>query len=169
MKVSYCINFLEAHKDKWFSVENPVKFLCDKLRGMLKREVKKYNIEEFYNKAADIVRTVTLDLEAENKSKTPNPIGRFFAENGMFVSDVEVLAVSVERNVAMMLEKRQADMIQKSLDLSSATARMEVVTKLAEYEKQEAELKFKNEKNQIDLNKQLETERMAAREALEEK
>ena len=43
------------------------------------------------------------------------------------------------------------------------------VTKLAEYEKQEAELKFKNEKNQIDLNKQLETERMAAREALEEK
>ena len=169
MKVSYCINFLEAHKDKWFSVENPVKFLCDKLRGMLKREVKKYNIEEFYNKAADIVRTVTLDLEAEKKSKTPNPMGRFFAENGMFVSDVEVLAVAVERNVAMMLEKRQADMIQKSLDLSSATARMEVVTKLAEYEKQEAELKFKNEKNQIDLNKQLETERMSAREALEEK
>lgn len=167
MKVSYCVNFLQEHKDKWFSVENPVKFLCDKLRGMLRREAKKYNIEEFYEKAANIVRKVTLDLDAEKKADTPNPIGRFFAENGMFVSDVEVLTVSVERSVAIALEKRQADMIQKSLDLSSATARMEVVTKLAEYEKREAELKFQNEKAQIELNKQLETERMMAREVLE--
>lgn len=167
MKVSYCVNFLQEHKDKWFSVENPVKFLCDKLRGMLRREAKKYNIEDFYAQAADIVRKVTLDIDAEKKADTSNPIGRFFAENGMFVSDVEVLAVSVERNVAVMLEKRQADMIQKSLDLSSATARMEVVTQLTEYEKREAELKFQNEKNQIELNKQLETERMMAREMIE--
>ena len=167
MKVSYCVNFLQEHKDKWFSVENPVKFLCDKLRGMLRREAKRYNIEEFYEKAANIVREVTLDLNAEKDAETPNPIGRFFAENGMFISDVEVVAVSVERNVAVMLEKRQADMIQKSLDLSSATARMEVVTQLTEYEKREAELKFQNEKAQIELNKQLETERMKAREMLE--
>ena len=167
MKVSYCVNFLQEHKDKWSPVENPVKFLCDKLRGMLRREAKKYNIEDFYAQAADIVRKVTLDIDAEKKADTPNPIGRFFAENGMFVSDVEVLAVSVERNVAVMLEKRQADMIQKSLDLSSATARMEVVTQLTEYEKREAELKFQNEKNQIELNKQLETERMMAREMIE--
>ena len=31
----------EKYKDKWFNVENYIKYLCDRERSLLKREVKK--------------------------------------------------------------------------------------------------------------------------------
>lgn len=40
IKVSYCVDFLEKYKDKWFSVENYVKYMCDRQRSLLKREAK---------------------------------------------------------------------------------------------------------------------------------
>lgn len=158
IKVSYCVDFLEEYKDKWFSVENYVKYMCDRERSLLKREAKKHDIEDFYANAADIVRKIVLDKEKELKDS--ERAGRFFPENGMLVHDVEVLSIAVDRDVADILENHQTEMIQKTLELSDATKRMEVVTKLAEYEQKEAQLKHDSKMYALELNQKLEIEKM---------
>ena len=144
--LSYNVNFLIEHKDKWFAVDNYVKHLCDRERSLLKREAKKYTIEEFYANVADIVRTVALDKTEKNTA------GRYFEENGMLITDVEVLNVKVEAQVAKMMERHQTEMIQKTLDLSDATRKAEMTKKLAEYEREEAELAHKNKMYILELN-----------------
>lgn len=172
IKVSYCVDFLEAYKDKWFSVENYVKYMCDRERSLLKRAAKQYNIEEFYANAADIVRSIALNLPKEGEEVAEpacGRAGRFFPENGMLVHDVEVLSVGVERDVADILEAHQEEMIRKYLELSDATKRMEVVTQLAEYEKREAELRQQNRMYQLELDKAVDLEKLKVNSELAEK
>lgn len=171
IKVSYCVDFLEDYKDKWFSVENYVKYMCDRERSLLKREAKKYTIEEFYANASDIVRNICLNLPAEDEDRESEcgRTGRLFKENGMLVHDVEVLSIAVDSDVARILESHQEEMIRKCLDLSDATKKMEIVTKLAEYEKKENELKHQNQIYKIELDKKVELERLAKEEELNEK
>ena len=176
IKVSYCVDFLEEHKEKWFNVENYIKYLCDRERSLLKREVKKYTIQEFYANSTDIVRKVVLNLTPDRNNATSSKSskktereGRFFKENGMLVHDVEVLSVMVEREVANILGAHQEEMIRKSLELTDAEARMEVITKLAEVEKQETDLQSKNKLYRLELEKQLSLERMKNEEELAEK
>lgn len=173
IKVSYCVDFLEKYKDKWFSVENYVKYMCDRQRSLLKREAKKYNIEDFYTNASDIVRKVCLDLSDDKNIKNGKPEiereGRFFKENGMLVHDVEVLKIAVEQNVADILNEHQEEMIRKCLELSDATRKMEVVTKLAAFEKEEAKIRYDNQIHKLELKKTLEMEELKAKEELDKK
>lgn len=149
IKVSYCVNFDPKAKDKWFSVENYVKFLCDALRAEIRREAKKYNIEEFYQNYADVVRDVVLNLKAE--CGDGEKIGRYFPQNGMNVVDCEVLGLNIESEVENMLEDHQREMVKKSLQLTGAKRRVEVAEKLAEAEKKEHELRSEQLKNKMEL------------------
>lgn len=172
IKVSYCVDFLESYKDKWFSVENYVKYMCDRERSLMKRAAKQYTIEEFYANASDIVREICLNLPKEGEEQGESECGRtgrFFRENGMLVHDVEVLSVAVERNVAEILEDHQEEMIRKCLELSDATKKMEVVTQLAAYEKKENELKHQNQIYKIELDKKLDLEKLARQAELDKK
>jgi major vault protein len=146
IKVSYCVNFDPKAKDKWFSVENYVKFLCDALRAEIRREAKKYNIEEFYQNYADVVREIVLNLKAEGEKA-----GRYFPQNGMKVVDCEVLGLNIESEVESMLEDHQREMVKKSLQLTGAKRRVEVAEKLAEAEKKEHELRSEQLKNKMEL------------------
>ena len=162
IKVSYCVNFLEDYQDKWFNVENYVKYLCDHLRSLLKREVKQYNIQDFYTNAADIVKHTVLDVE--------NSVdGRTFEENGMNVYDVEVLSVSVDPIVADLLEEHQTEMIQKTLELANAAKKMEVAKQLAEYQKKEIELTHLNDLYKMQLDEECKETQFALQAALNEK
>lgn len=178
VKISYCVDFKSADKDKWFNVENYVKFLCDHMRSLIRREAKKYTIETFYQNYADIVRNVVLDLNAE-KSEGWKP-GRYFTQNGMFVSDCEVLGLSIESEVESMLEDHQREMVKMSLKLTGAQRRVEVVEKLTEAEKKEQELRNQQLLNKMELqakeakskmeiesqiNRKREAEKQAAQEA----
>lgn len=162
IKVSYCVDFLNEYKDKWFSVENYVKYLCDRQRSLLKREAKLYTIEEFYANATDIVRKVALNLD-ESK---PEVTGRLFEENGMFVHDVEVLSVRVESEIAEILNRHQEEIISKTLELSDATRKMEMAEQLAKYAQREKELQYENEMKEAELHKALRAARLDAEAAL---
>ena len=150
IKVSYCVDFLEEYKDKWFSVDNYVKFLCDRQRSLLKREVKKYTIQEFYNNSTDICRNIMLNISDETKDNGL-PFGRLFEDNGMLVKDVEILSVHIESDVARMLEEHQNEIIAKTLELSDAEAKINVVTKLAEVRKKELDLQNQNDMYELEL------------------
>jgi major vault protein len=166
LRLSYNVNFLPEHKDKWFSVDNYIKHMCDRERSLLKREAKKYTIEEFYANAADIVRKVALDKSDKEQGDTIRPAGRFFAENGMLVTDVEVLNVQVEAQIAKLMEAHQKEMIQKTLDLSEATRKADMVKKLAEYNRAEADLEYETQMHAIDLRQKTEEEKLKNQAAI---
>lgn len=182
VKVSYCVDFDPAYMDRWFSVDNYVKYLCDRIRSLLKREVKKHTIEDFYQNYSDIVRNIAIDYSENTTSeKASNKHeGRFFRENGMFVKDCEVLSLTVESEIAEILERHQRDMVEKSLELSDAEARVKVAEALFDAEKKENELastKLINRMNlqgeearrkleiQAEVNRKQEAEKQAAKQA----
>ena len=159
VKVSYCVSFDPAQKSKWFSIENYVKYLTDHMRSLIKREAKKYTIEEFYSKYIDIVRDIAINKSAAANAERPK--GRYFEENGMYIHDCEVLGISVEHTIAVMLDKHQHDMVAKALELSSAEARVKIATELAKAEKQEQDLRTQQVINKMELQK-LEAEKKMA-------
>lgn len=182
VKVSYCVDFDPAYMDSWFSVDNYVKYLCDRIRSLLKREAKKHTIEDFYQNYSDIVRNIVIDCSENKTSEEPSNKreGRFFRENGMFVKDCEVLSLTVESEIAEILESHQRDMVEKSLELSDAEARVKVAEALFDAEKKENELastKLINRMNlqgeearrkleiQAEVNRKQEAEKQAAKQA----
>mgnify|MGYP002797991617 CR=1 FL=1 len=140
VNVSYCVDFLKEHQDKWFSVENYVKYLCDRMRSLVKRKAKDYTIEEFYANATDIVRGVVLASSdtTENNAAT----GRLFKENGMFVHDVDILSVNAEADIQDIMDENQRETVEKSLKLTAAEKDLEVAKELSKAEQEQARLSY---------------------------
>ena len=147
IKVSYCVNFEEQYTDRWFKVENYVKYLCDRMRSIIKRAAKNYTVEDFYQNYNEILRALILDKHstAGNAEASERQFsGRFFKENGMHVFDCEILGLDIEPEYAKMLNAYQSEMIRKSIELNSVSARIKVAEELSRAERKEFELE--NEK-----------------------
>lgn len=153
IRVSYCVDFDEKYMDKWFAVDNYVKYLCDRVRSLLKREVKNYTISEFYQNYSDIVRDVTLGIKKETtNAERPAHYGhRLFKENGMYIHDVEVLGLDVERSIEAMLLDKQHEMIRKTLELADAEREAEIAEALTVAEQKKQELRTTILLNKMDL------------------
>ena len=178
VKVSYCVDFDPKYVDKWFSVENYVKYMCDRERALIKRAAKEYTIEEFWQNYGDIVRNVAIDANDSGDERAHS--GRFFHENGMYVHDCEVLSITVEDAIEKMLIKHQHDTVRKNLELESARKEAEVAQAMAISEQAMAELKSQELINkmalqeaeatrkleiQAKINRQNEAEKLAAKQA----
>lgn len=178
VKVSYCVDFDPQFMDKWFSVENYVKYMCDRERALIKRAAKEYTIEEFWQNYSDIVRNIAIDFSEENADK-PH-MGRFFPENGMYVHDCEVLSIDVESDIEEMLIEHQHETVRQNLKLVSAQKEADVAKAMAVSEKMMQELRSQELINkmalqeaeatrkmeiQAKINRQTEAEKMAAKQA----
>ena len=157
VKVSYCVDFDKADMDKWFAVDNYVKYLCDRVRSLLKRAAKDYTIYDFYQNYSDIVRNVTLgidpDAEACDGEHGKHHNHRYFPENGMFIHDVEVLSIDVQRDVEDMILDKQTDMIRQVLELADAQREAEIAEALAVAEQKKQELRTQELLNKMELQK----------------
>lgn len=155
IKVSYCVSFDKDYMNKWFSIDNYVKYLCDRERSIIKRMAKNYTIEEFYQNYSSLIRSYAIDNIGNDTSEneTDKKPGRFFKENGMFVYDCEVLDIDVDNDVEELLLKHQNEMIAKSLELSDAERRIAVISKLAEAEQKEQELRSQQVLNKLELQR----------------
>lgn len=122
IKVSYRVNFLPEHKDRWFDAENYVKLLCDHVRSKVRNMVKKHGIQEFTDQYIDFVRdavlgTVTVNTDGTKKARP----GLTFKENGSHVYDVEVLGLEIgDKNIAQQLVDAQRQTIADALKLSAS-------------------------------------------------
>ena len=157
VRVSYCVDFAKDYIDKWFNVDNYVKFLTDRERSLMKREVKNYTIEDFYQNYVDIIRNVAIQKNSDIEHKDGNEVyhpGRFFPENGMCVIDCEVLSLDVERDISEMLLDHQREMVEKSLQLSAAEKRVMVAEELAIAEQKENELESQKLINKMNLQRE---------------
>lgn len=185
VKVSYCVDFLSEYKNKWFSVENYVKYLTDRIRSLVKKEAKKYTIQDFYENSTDIVRNIALDIkyvdDTSEATESDKYEGRLFKENGMLLKDVEILSVHIkDSNIEYMINDHQNNIIQKTLKAIEAENSLEIDKEIARLEKEKAsvendknkyieELKAELEQtkleNEAELNRKKEEEYKKANEA----
>ncbi|HWO26452.1 MAG TPA: hypothetical protein VNO30_47315 [Kofleriaceae bacterium] len=127
LRYSMRVNF-EGEPERWFEVENYVKFLCDHVRSVLKGAVKKQTIEAFYAEAVELVRHAILGRGDEPAagpepaaSQKPGRPGMRFAENGMRITDVEVLEVRIDdEDIAELLGDAQREAVQANITLLRA-------------------------------------------------
>ncbi|MBL9100826.1 MAG: hypothetical protein JNL82_07705 [Myxococcales bacterium] len=127
LQLSYRVNF-EGDANRWFEVENYVKFLTDHLRSLIRHAVKKHGIEHFYANSVAILRDIILGTVGED-GKRP---GRRFEENGMRIYDVEVLEVAIgDEVISGLLVQAQHAAVQQTLQLAAEQRRLEA-TRVAE-------------------------------------
>jgi major vault protein len=122
LKVSYRVSF-NGEPEKWFDVDNYVKFLCDHARSRLKGTARRHNIRSFYVDTVDIVRNTILGDKVE---ESPRP-GLQFEENGMQVTDVELLAVEIsDADIERLLSQQQQEVITNQIHIDRANQKLEV-------------------------------------------
>lgn len=153
VKLSYCVNFDDQFKDKWFNIENYVKFLCDRQRSLMQREVKNYTIEEFYQNYSTIIRDVAINDNCDRGEGAPRH-GRVFTENGMCVIDAEVLDLKIlDREIEAMVLHHQKEIVETNLDLSNAQKKMLVADKQLAAEKKLQEVNSQELLNKMELQR----------------
>lgn len=120
--LSYRVNF-EGDPERWFNVENYVKFLTDHMRSLLANAIKRHGVEEFYANAIAIVRDTVLGPSAEGGRR-----GREFPENGMRIYDVEVLEVKIgDEEIADLLVEAQHEVVNQTLHVQAERRRLDLV------------------------------------------
>jgi major vault protein len=152
IKLSYRVNFLRESKDKWFSVENYVKFLCDHMRSRLKGAIKKLGVKEFIENSTAIVRDTILGTKVEGETRHFT-----FAENGMDVYDVEVLGATIgDDKIAGLLRNAQQTAVANAINLSVEEAKLAATQRSIEIQTQTADLEHGLAEHKLTLSSELE-------------
>lgn len=126
--LSYRVNF-EGDPERWFNVENYVKFLTDHLRSVLRSAIKAMPLEPFYARSIAALRDAVLGVQGTD-GKRP---GRRFDENGMHVYDVEVLDVEIgDAGIAGLLTEAQHSAVEQAIRLAAEERRLEAARKTEE-------------------------------------
>lgn len=168
IKVSYTVDFLKEYQDRWFSVENYVKYFCDRMRSLVKEIAHLYSIEEFYNDASLIVRSAILNTkQTENEDEEFS--GRLFEENGMFIKDVDVLSVKIEGEVADIFEKHQVYAVKRALELTEQKKDISIIAELNTHKKRNIALEDEIARYRIELAHNREMLELANEDAENEK
>jgi len=133
IKLAYRVNFIDD-ESKWFNVEDYVKFLTEHMRSIIRNQVKKIGIEQFYPNAIDTLRDIILGKsKAEGNGNEPGRSGKLFPENNMSISDVEILDVNIKNGqIAAALVNAGQHSVQERLQMETHLKHYEVVCKLEE-------------------------------------
>jgi major vault protein len=116
IKVSYRMNFT-GEPEKWFDVENYVKFLTDHMRSVLANAVQKLTVTDFYFNSIAHLRDIVLGPAGENGRRA----GRKFEENGMHIYDLEVLDITIlDTDIQDAILESQHEGIQEQIQLTRA-------------------------------------------------
>ena len=149
--VSYRVNFEGDKGERWFSVENYVKFLTDHLRSLIRNAVKGRGIEEFYGNAANIIRDAVLGLAKGDEKRQ----GRAFPENGMRVYDVEVLDVKINNpEIAKLLTTAQHEAVQQALRIARQERELDFTKRDEDIKRQMADERTETVVHESDLKKE---------------
>ena len=141
------VNF-EGEPLRWFEVENYVKFLCDHVRSVLKGAVKKHTIEAFYAQSVEIMRDTILGKPDDKGARA----GMRFAENGMRVTDVEILDVRIDdKAIATLLGQAQHEAVQSNIAILRARRGLEMTEKQEAIARGEAEARAETAKRLAEL------------------
>jgi hypothetical protein len=176
--LSYRVSFV-GDPQRWFNVKDYVGLLCDHLSSIIRGIGRGVSLEDFYTRGTSIVRDAVLGARSEEGRRE----GRNFEENGMWVYDVEVLALEVlDPEVESLLSSAQRMAIVSEIgrkkqalrlgderlteEVSQAIYRTRVATVASqiELERAERDAKLAAARTKLDLDR-LETVERATHDA----
>lgn len=138
--LSYRVSFVDegepSDRVRWFNVNNYVGLLCEHLGSIVRGAVRGTSIDVFHAQPTEVIRAAILGRKEGEGKRT----GRVFAENGMWVYDVEVLDVKIlDADVKQLLQGAQKTAItfeverkQEHMRLTNAQVKEEVERLVAE-------------------------------------
>ncbi|MBI4032263.1 hypothetical protein HY374_00985 [Candidatus Berkelbacteria bacterium] len=116
IQLAYHVNF-EGDATRWWTLDNYVQFLVDRLRSRLQAVARQKGVEEFYNQATTIIRDSILGTHNDEKA---GRAGWSFEENGMRVFDLDVLDIQItDREIASQLTSAQHEKVRRELELAA--------------------------------------------------
>lgn len=148
--LSYKVNF-RGPPEKWFAVENYVKYLCDHVRSLVKGRVRRVPIAEFYGDPTSILRDIILGPKQEGAPRA----GMKFPENGMEMDDFEILGVTItDTGVQKMLTDAQREAVALNVELSRMSRQLHVQLERWGIESKQAEAATELSKHKAELAQQ---------------
>lgn len=137
VKQSYVVDFT-GDRNKWFTISNFVKHLCDSMRSRLKAAVRRKTVRDFYGAPADFIRDLVLGETKEGAGRS----GMLFVDNGMKIVDVDVLSVEIQdQDIHDLLDETQREVITNAIAAERASA-----TLMLTRHKEDIERKLTDEK-----------------------
>jgi major vault protein len=147
VRLSYKVDF-DGDNKNWFKVSDYVKLMTQHMRSLIRNVVKKQSVEEFNDKATDIIRDTIL-----GESKDGKRTGRKFEENGMRIYDVEVLSVRIgDEDIAEMLIENQHDIVEQNLKIIKISKDLEFSKITEEITRQKIDEKVKTYAKQTEFD-----------------
>lgn len=123
LQLVFLVNFDLEQQEKWWTVEDYIKLLCDRMRSLIRSIVKQYTINEFMNGPAEIILDSVLGVEDEDDSSRP---GYRFTENGMVVFQMEVSNVEIQdRQIGSMLILSRQSAVRSAIEIAEQTRQRE--------------------------------------------
>jgi major vault protein len=131
VRVSLSVTFLPEQKDRWFNHENYIQVLVDHLRSIVRGRCRTLTLSTLWPAIPGVVRDTILGERAASGGGRP---GRPFPENGMVVTEVEVLSADiVDPSIAALMQGMQSEFVtlqigdrQAQEALTSARLRAEI-------------------------------------------
>lgn len=150
LKLSYRVNF-DGDPYKWFQVENYVKLLCDHCRSILKGVAQKTKVEDFYQDGISIIRNAILGESLDGVRD-----GMRFEENGMLITDLEVLDITINnKEIAELLNVAQGQIVRSNIQLHQAQKDLEVVKVTEQINREKAEASNLTKRRIVELSSEL--------------
>jgi Shoulder domain len=150
----------EPGHEAWFQVDNYVKLLCDHARSLLKAAARQQPIRVLRTRIEELVRDTLLGKKGDGPRA-----GLKFTENGMQVTDVDVLDLEVtDAAVAEMLDQAQLLAIKSAITVAEKESALGDRQRVEEIQRKLLMAEHETKRLQADL----EAEREARVHALEE-
>jgi major vault protein len=159
IRTSYSVTFLRDQKDKWFNCENYIQVMCDHLRSIVRSRTRTMPLSQLWPLTPQVVRDTILGPRAEGSEGRK---GRFFAENGMQVTEVEILEAEIEDSViAELMRNVQRESVTLTIGDRQAQEKVASQKLRAELERQQMDLALaakQREAQLADLSRRLKHE-----------
>lgn len=136
VKVSYAVEFLADHKDRWFNHENYIQFFVDRLRSIIRSRCRSVSLSTLWPQLPAVLRDTLLGERKDGARP-----GRLFTENGTLLTEVEVLGAEIEdREVAALMQRVQTESVTLAIGDRKAQESLASAKLRAEVERQTQEL-----------------------------
>ena len=156
VRTSYSVTFQREHRERWFNCENYIQVLCDHLRSIIRSRTRTMSLSALWPQISTVVRDTILGPRQEKEGEGGGRKGRYFAENGMIVTEVEVLAATIQDTViAQMMQSVQRESVTLTIGDRQAQEALASAQLRAELERQRQELQFSAKEREARLREGL--------------
>lgn len=147
--VRFGVTFEEEHKNLWFNHKNYVQVLTEHARSLVRNRCRSMGLSELWPQIPNILRDVVLGVKGEDGNRP----GRFFKENGMRITEVEILDSRIlDPEIAEQFNSVQREIVQLQIGDHHEQAKLTSTRLRSKLEIEQGNLKKETEEQRSSLD-----------------